>query len=323
MFYLEMSRDPTHGGGDWDFGKCLWSPSRKPNGAKWAFWETVLQVHQGDTVLHLRGKGQSASFVGFTTAESDGYETTERPPKPGQWSYAKSFYRVFLKDYKPFAEPIKLSDVFQKQEGSLRRYFEDNKSKAPALRRRLFYVIQSGKLQCLNGAYLSEVDDELANIILDIPNQYLQKETQSKLATEEVSTGERVMELKARLGQEQFSEQVRNNYNHTCCFPQCQINGPFFLVAGHIARWVNNPSLRGLTSNGICLCLLHDKAFELGLFTLTLDYRVWVNKSKAASSQWAVHNLNPFHGVQLKLGQIKPSEKAIRQHWTRHGIMPR
>src|SRR5215203_5558141 len=46
MLWLEMSRDEAHGGGSWAFGQSLWSPSRKTNGTKWAFWETLLHVEQ-------------------------------------------------------------------------------------------------------------------------------------------------------------------------------------------------------------------------------------------------------------------------------------
>jgi hypothetical protein len=80
MLWLEMSRDEFHGGGSWAFGQSLWSPSRKTNGARWAFWETLLRVGADDPVLHLRGKGDDAAFVGFSTAATDGFETSDRPP---------------------------------------------------------------------------------------------------------------------------------------------------------------------------------------------------------------------------------------------------
>src|SRR5215213_5459026 len=80
MLWLEMSRDEAHGGGSWAFGQSLWSPSRKTNGTKWAFWDTLLHVKTDDPVLHLRGKGDRATFVAFSTAAADGFETSDRPP---------------------------------------------------------------------------------------------------------------------------------------------------------------------------------------------------------------------------------------------------
>src|SRR5690349_17972401 len=99
MIYLEMSRDLTHGGGDWGFGKCVWSPSRKQDGSKWPFWTKVLDVRQGDVIVHLRGIPPTASFVGYSIAATDGYRTKHRPPDPKGWAFADEFLRVDLDSY--------------------------------------------------------------------------------------------------------------------------------------------------------------------------------------------------------------------------------
>jgi hypothetical protein len=322
MLWLEMSRDPVHGSGDWQFGKCLWSPARKPDGTRWGFWETMLKVREGDIVLHLKGKSNKAAFVGFSIASSDGYLTNERPPIPGQWSYSQEFYRVLLRDFEEFTDSIRLADVFTNRDEKLRKYFLANKNREPSKKRRLFYVIQTNRLQCLNGAYLSEVDNELADILLQSAYSYSGKPSLDRRPEKKVHTTEQLKELWVRIGQAQFSEQVRDNYGHSCCFPGCHIKDDRFLVAGHIARWVDDTELRGQTSNGICLCLLHDKAFEIGLFTLTLDYLIWVNKEKVATNSWAEQNLLPYHGVAINFGKLLPAENAIRQHWARHRLLP-
>ena len=59
---------------------------------RWSFWETLLDVKVGDPILHLRGKGNSAAFVGFSVAAADGFATEDRPPAPGEWGYADTFY---------------------------------------------------------------------------------------------------------------------------------------------------------------------------------------------------------------------------------------
>lgn len=324
MLWLEMSRDSAHGGGDWGFRKCLWSPARKKDGSKWGFWETVYQTQAGDTVLHLRGIGDKAAFVGFSTVESDGYETTERPPNPGQWSFANSFYRASLKDFVSFPNPISLQTVFKTQNQKLRDYFFANKNKTRHLKKRLFYVIQAGRIQCLNGAYLSEVDTELANIIIGDSEPYQRRpvDNQQSLIRESVNTNEQVRELKSRIGQSDFSERVRLNYNHQCCFPKCGINERRFLIGAHIARWADKPEMRGDISNGLCLCLMHDKAFEAGLFTISSDLRVWVHKEKMTETNWGTDNLLPYHGEKIKMGNILPSEESLRYHWQRIGLNP-
>lgn len=128
MSWLEMSREETHGGGGWGFGQSLWSPSRKRDGTKWAFWETLMHVDAGDPVLHLRGKGNNAAFVGFSTAAANGYETADRPPNPKGWDYAGTFYRVPLQDFIPLDSPVSLSKVFANRGTELRAYFFNNRS---------------------------------------------------------------------------------------------------------------------------------------------------------------------------------------------------
>ena len=325
MLWLEMSRDPVHGAGTWGFGQSLWSPSyERGSGRKWPFWETLLRVRSGDLVLHLRGIGQEAAFVGFSTAARDGFETSEHPPNPRQWGYANSFYRVLLEDYTQFPVPISLRKVFSEQEANLRKYFEDNKSRSRTDRRLVFFVIQSGRIQCLNGAYLSEVDDELGSILLGSDYSTRVLETRSKIV--DVHTGERVQQLWARVGQKLFSDAVKDNYNYACCFPECPISDSDedFLIGAHIARWADKPELRGNLDNGLCLCLMHDRAFEIGLFTISKDLRVIVNNELITTlgSLWCKQNLMPYNGKAIRRGAVLPMEEAIRYHWERIGFHP-
>src|SRR4051812_30536435 len=113
MIYLEMSRDEQHGGGTWGFTNCIWSPTEKRGErGSWPFWEKVLQVREGDVILHLRGKTPNAHFVGYSTASGNGFRTTKRPPDPGEWGYASAFYRADLAGFTPFYEPVNLDLIF-------------------------------------------------------------------------------------------------------------------------------------------------------------------------------------------------------------------
>jgi predicted restriction endonuclease len=122
-------------------------------------------------------------------------------------------------------------------------------------------------------------------------------------------------ELLNRVGQREFSDAVRANYGYRCCFPGCDVAERTFLRGSHIARWADEPDRRGDVSNGLCLCLMHDQAFERGLFTVDLELRIWVDPAKAERSPWAVSHLVPYHRGGLRLGTVRPSEEALLQHW--------
>ena len=49
---------------------------------------------------------------------------------------------------------------------------------------------------------------------------------------------------------------------------------PRLLVASHIVPWGRDKVNRLNPSNGLCLSAIHDRAFDMGLITLTDDYRV-------------------------------------------------
>ena len=111
-------------------------------------------------------------------------------------------------------------------------------NKAASRKERLFYVIQGGRLQCLNGAYLSEVSRDLARLLLDRTEDRPQH---SLSVVREVSTGKRLRELLTRVGQRPFSDIVRENYGTKCCFPDCDVAERTFLRGSHIARWADEP----------------------------------------------------------------------------------
>jgi hypothetical protein len=192
-----MSRDEKHGGGLWAFSNCIWAPTKKTSGIAWTFWSNILTVQAGDTVLHLRGTPPSASFVGYSTASTAGYETLDRPPEPGAWNYSKAFYRADLDDFTPFLAPVNLTDVFSNRRQELEDYFDSNRKRRSA-KQNIFYVRQSGRLQCLNGAYLSTVDDELFRGLFGAISTTALSENRPSTS---VFTGQQLAIVRSRIGQ--------------------------------------------------------------------------------------------------------------------------
>jgi hypothetical protein len=245
--------------------------------------------------------------VGFSEAAGDGFETDERPPQPGQWDFAKTFYRVNLRNFLALENPVGLDAVFEANDAALRAYFWKNRTRVGGLKRGLFYVVQAGRLQCLNGAYLSEADEELQSILLDV--ELADGSSLGARTLIDVETGEQIRSVLARKGQHSFSDNVRANFGSVCCFPGCKVTDSRLLVGSHIARWTDVPELRGSISNGLCLCSLHDRAFEAGLFTLDSHLNVLLNKARLRNSDWEIAMLHPAHGKRIQDFRIPPAER--------------
>lgn len=86
---------------------------------------------------------------------------------------------------------------------------------------------------------------------------------------------EREAIVKQRVNQSFFREMILSLYKNTCCITG--INNPQLLIAGHITEWSKDKENRMKPGNGLCLNLLHDKAYEEGLISITPDYEVKVS----------------------------------------------
>jgi hypothetical protein len=132
------------------------------------------------------------------------------------------------------------------------------------------------------------------------------------------TVGERLELRKVRLGQSIFSLHVRSNFQSKCCFPGCDVDEGVLLECAHIEPWAEGSKSRGSLSNGLCLCALHHKAFDAGLFVLTDDYRIHPNLTHISAGSWAERHLAPYATHRIRLGKVKPAIEHIRVHRHMH-----
>ena len=256
----------------------LGANKKRGSGYAWPFWSKILLVRKDDLIIHLRGDRPRAEFVGYSVASGSGFETDDRPPKLGEWGFSDRFYRANLTSFTPFHQKLNLDDVFTSRRSELEDYYIRNKNLNKKSRKNIFIARQSGSIQCLNGAYLSEVDEEMLTILFNDDTPMTNARGENEIIS--VETSFQFTYIKSRLGQSKFAEKIKNLYSNKCCFPGCSISDSRFLVASHIARWADNEKLRGHLGNGLCFCLMHDKAFEEGLFTLDKQFRIIVNSKE-------------------------------------------
>ena len=105
--------------------------------------------------------------------------------------------------------------------------------------------------------------------------------------------------------QRAFARTVKANYGG-----QCAITGLSkreYLVASHIVPWSQDQSIRLDPSNGICLSLIVDKAFEVGHLLIDDDFLVRVQFSKIADDDVLHSMLEPYDGLEIAF------QRTIRQ----------
>ncbi len=81
--------------------------------------------------------------------------------------------------------------------------------------------------------------------------------------------------VKTRVNQSLFRKVVINNYSNSCAI--CSLNIQNLLVASHILKWSESKEHRLNPTNGLCLCNIHDRAFELGYIGINTDYSILIS----------------------------------------------
>ena len=109
-----------------------------------------------------------------------------------------------------------------------------------------------------NATIEAVVHDELKDDILNFP---------------EGISKERI--VKVRVNQAFFRSVVMSAYRGKCCITGIAV--PELLIASHIVPWSEREESRTDPQNGLLLNSIHDKAFDVGLITITVDYEVKVS----------------------------------------------
>jgi predicted restriction endonuclease len=86
----------------------------------------------------------------------------------------------------------------------------------------------------------------------------------------------KIVQTTTRVGQDFFRKAVLSAYSYRCCISG--LSTPKLLVASHIIPWRTDAANRLNPRNGLCLSMLHDKAFDTGIITIAGDMTVSVSR---------------------------------------------
>lgn len=118
-----------------------------------------------------------------------------------------------------------------------------------------------------------------------------------------------------RIKQSFFRKAILSSYQSRCCISSLQ--EPRLLIASHIIPWSTDKSNRLNPRNGLCLSALHDRAFDLGLITVTQDYRLKVSKRIKKHTDVAMMNAGilSMDGMKISLPEkFWPSPDFLGWH---------
>jgi hypothetical protein len=86
-----------------------------------------------------------------------------------------------------------------------------------------------------------------------------------------------------------------------------------FLVAAHIVPWSTDQSIRLDPSNGICLSLLVDRAFEKGYLLIEDDHTIRIDWDRVGDDHELRTWLKPYEGKTLNAPTDGPPKAEYLQ----------
>jgi putative restriction endonuclease len=117
-----------------------------------------------------------------------------------------------------------------------------------------------------------------------------------------------------RIGQDFFRRAVLSAYDYRCCITGLDV--PQLLVASHIVPWRTDTKNRLNPRNGLCLSMLHDKAFDVGIITIAENMTVRVSlKHIKKAAPFFKSALLAYDGKPISLPEkFHPNEEFLARH---------
>lgn len=170
-------------------------------------------------------------------------------------------------------------------------------------------------------AYLGALSKSLPSSDLDSdfsaenigPHQDLVVEFEAQVESENYEVLDTKGSVKIRgSAQHVFAKKVKGNYQYHCAITG--ISNPDFLVASHIVPWSEDEKIRLDPSNGICLSLIVDRAFEKGYLFIEDSYEVKLNWENIANDPVLKSYLAAYDGIKINLPKAGlPNPKYLQR----------
>lgn len=159
--WIEITEEQhDHGGLGWELGKCLWSPTRNAAGS--LTYELMREPKPGDVVIHFVAPldGGQRRIAGKSVVASAFEQRDDQPPQPGKWAEMAPYYRIALKDYRPFPNAPSVDVLVQRGRDVLRSEAEATKHYP--------YSKYGESVRLSQGRYLARCTADLYELIIEV-----------------------------------------------------------------------------------------------------------------------------------------------------------
>lgn len=167
-------------------------------------------------------------------------------------------------------------------------------------------------LETLDARYPLTAQGDAAAEVADLdPNEV--EAFREQIEDKDYSVADASATIKTRgSAQRAFANAVKSNYEYRCAITGIETRD--FLVASHIVPWSVDQSIRLDPSNGICLSLLMDRAFEKGHLLIEDDFTIRINRVKLRNDTVLRTQLEPYDGRKLTQPKSEvPQPKYLRR----------
>jgi len=120
---------------------------------------------------------------------------------------------------------------------------------------------------------------------------------------------------RVRLVQRFFRDTVLSSYNYSCTV--CKINLSKMLNASHIIPWSIDKNRRADPTNGLSLCVFHDRAFDRGLMTIDKEFRVILSQEVKVLDAPILHRVGLLDVEDQAItmpDRFRPDQVALAYH---------
>jgi hypothetical protein len=157
-----------------------------------------------------------------------------------------------------------------------------NNQKSSALSKYSEYLLYLAKKEKIKyDLYVDEIDNEINKIEYNL---------------DKIENTERLTIINSRIGQSEYRQGLLKRYKKC---QLCEINIQELLIASHIKPWSESTKLEQLDlNNGLLLCCLHDKLFDLGFISFNEYGEIVVSNS---INNTLYNDLNILSGKRINI----------------------